>query len=80
MKSQEQRDEETVTIFAGLLLFLLLTALGAVALLSVHQFVALKGDMLNVLVYGVLVAAVAIPSATSSATEAAENVRFCRGE
>ena len=60
MKSQERRDEETVTIFAGLLLFLLLTALGAVALLSVHQFVALQGGLLNVLVYGVLGAAVAV--------------------
>ena len=60
MKSQERRDEETVTIFAGLLLFLLVTVLGAVVLLSVHQFVALKGDRLNVLVYSVLGAAVAV--------------------
>jgi hypothetical protein len=59
MKSQERRDEETVTIFAGLLLFLLVTALGAVALLSAHQFVAFKGDLLNALVYGILGAAVA---------------------
>lgn len=60
MKSQERRDEETVSIFAGLLLFLLVTALGAVALLSVHQFVAIKGDLLNVLACGHLGAAVAI--------------------
>lgn len=60
MKSQERRDEETVTIFAGLLLFLLVTTLGAVALVSVHQFLALNGDLLNVLVYGVLGAAVAV--------------------
>jgi hypothetical protein len=60
MKSQERRDEETVTIFAGLLLFLLTTAIGAISLVIVHQFVALKGDLLNVLVYGVLGAAVAV--------------------
>lgn len=57
MKSQERRDEETVTIFAGLMLFLLVTALGAVALVTVQQFIALKGDALNVLVHGVLGAA-----------------------
>lgn len=60
MKSQQRRDDETVTIFAGLLLFLLMTALSAVALLIVHQFVALKGDLLNVLVYVVLGAAVVV--------------------
>lgn len=60
MKSQERRDEETVTIFAGLLLFLLVAAVGAVTLVIAHQFVALKGDLLNVLVYGVLGAAVAV--------------------
>lgn len=57
MKSQERRDEQTVTIFAGLLLFLLVTAAGVVALVIVHQFVALNWDLLNVLVYGVLGAA-----------------------
>jgi hypothetical protein len=54
MRSPERREEETVTIFAGLLLFLLVTATGAVVLAIVHQFVALKGNLLNVLVYGVL--------------------------
>lgn len=54
MKSQERRDEEAVTIFAGLLLFLLVTAAGAVVLVIVHQLVPLKGDLLNLLVYGVL--------------------------
>jgi hypothetical protein len=54
MKSQERRDEEAVTIFAGLLLFLLVTATSAVALVVVRQFVAVKGDLLHVLVYGVL--------------------------
>jgi hypothetical protein len=54
MKSQERRDAETVTIFGGLMLFLLVTAVGAVALVIVHHFVALKGDLLNVLVYSVL--------------------------
>jgi hypothetical protein len=60
MKSQQRRDEETVTIFAGLLLFLLVTVVGAVALVIVHQLVALKGDLLNDLVYGVLGAAAAV--------------------
>jgi hypothetical protein len=54
VKSQERRDEQTVTSFAGLLLFLLVTVAGAVALVIVHQFVELKGSLLNVLVYGVL--------------------------
>jgi uncharacterized membrane-anchored protein len=54
MKSQERRDAETLTIFAGLLLFLLVTAVGAVALVIVHQFAAIKGGLLNVLVYGVV--------------------------
>lgn len=52
MKSQERRDEEAVTIFAGLLLFLLVTAAGAVVLLMVHQLVSLKRDLLNILIYG----------------------------
>jgi hypothetical protein len=60
MKSQQRRDEETVTIFAGLLLFLLVTAIGAVALVLVDQFVALRGDLLNLLVYGVLGAAAVV--------------------
>lgn len=54
MKSQGRRDKQPVTIFAGLLLFLLVTAACAVALVIVHQVVELKGDLLNVLVYGVL--------------------------
>lgn len=54
MKSQERRDAETVTIFAGLVLFVLATALGAVALVLVNQVVTLKGDLLNILVLGVL--------------------------
>lgn len=54
MKSQERRDEEAVTIFAGLLLFLLAAAAGAVVLVIVHQLIPLNGDLLNVLVYGVL--------------------------
>jgi hypothetical protein len=60
MKSQERRDEQAVTIFTGLLLFLLVTAAGAVALVILHQVVALKGDLLNVLVYGVLGAAAVV--------------------
>jgi predicted membrane channel-forming protein YqfA (hemolysin III family) len=54
MKSQPRRDEETVTIVAGLLLFLVVTAVGAVALVIAHQFVALNGELLNVFVYAVL--------------------------
>jgi hypothetical protein len=43
MKSQERRDYEAVTMGAGLLLFLLVTAGGAVVLLLVHQFVRFGG-------------------------------------
>jgi len=43
MKTQERRDEETVTIVAGLLMFLLVAAIGAVTLVIVHQFLSLKG-------------------------------------
>ena len=60
MKSQERRDAETVTIFAGLLLFVLATALRAVALVLVHQIVTLKGDLLNILVFGVLAGAAVV--------------------
>lgn len=60
MKSQGRRDKQPVTIFAGLLLFLLVTAASAVALLILHQFVALNGDVLNVLGYGVLGAATVV--------------------
>ena len=49
MKSQQRRDEETVTIFAGLLLFLLVTGAGAVALVLASRFVTLDGRVLNVL-------------------------------
>lgn len=58
MKSQERRDEEAVTIFAGLLVFLLASAAGAAVLVLANQFVALNGDVLNVLVYAVLGCAV----------------------
>jgi len=54
MKSQQRRDEETVTIVAGLVLFLVVTAVGAVALVIAHQFHALEAELLNALVYGVL--------------------------
>ena len=54
MKSQERRDAEAVTIVAGLMLFLSVAAVGAVALVILHQFVALKGDPLNVLAWCVL--------------------------
>lgn len=54
MKSQERRDDETVTIFAGLLLFGLVTAVGAVGLTLVHQAVALPRDVSNILVYALL--------------------------
>jgi hypothetical protein len=60
MKSQERRDAETVTIFAGLMLFVLATALGAVVLLLVHQVVTLKGNLLNVLALGVLAGAAVV--------------------
>jgi hypothetical protein len=59
MKSQQRRDEETVTIFAGLLLFLLVTGAGAVALVLARRFVMLDGRVLNVLAYAVLACAVA---------------------
>ena len=60
MKCEERRDEQTVTIFAGLLLFVWVTAAGAVALVILPQFVGLKGDLLNVLAYGVLGSAAAV--------------------
>lgn len=60
MKSEERRDKEAVTIFAGLLLFLLVAAPGAVVLVIVHQLVPLNGDLLNVLAYGVLGGAAAV--------------------
>lgn len=60
MKSRERRDAETVTIFAGLLLFLFVSAVGAAALVIVHQFVALTGDLVNVLVYCVFGAAAVV--------------------
>lgn len=59
MKSQERRDEAAVTIFTGLLVFLLASAAGAVVLVLANQFVPLSGDGLNVLVYAVLGCAVA---------------------
>ena len=58
MKSQERRGEEAVTIFVGLLLFLLVTGVGAVVLMLGNQFVALNGNVLKVLVYAVLGCAV----------------------
>lgn len=54
MKSQQRRDEEAVTIFAGLLLFLLVAGAGAVVLVLAHRFVTLDGDVLNALAYAVL--------------------------
>lgn len=54
MKSQQRRDEEAVTIFAGLLMFLLVTGAGAVVLVLARRFVTLDGDALNVLGYAVL--------------------------
>ena len=59
MKSQERRDEEAVTIFTGLLLFLLVTGAGAVALVLARRLVTLDGRVLNVLAYAVLACAVA---------------------
>ncbi len=59
MKSQQRRDEEAVTIFAGLLLFLLVTGAGAVALVLARRLVTLDGRVLNVLAYAVLACAVA---------------------
>ena len=59
MKSQQRRDEETVTIFAGLLLFLLVTGAGATALVLARRLVTLDGRVLNVLAYAVLACAVA---------------------
>ena len=59
MKSQQRRDEEAATIFAGLLLFLLVTGAGAVALVLAHRLVSLDGRVLNVLAYAVLACAVA---------------------
>src|SRR3954452_8094212 len=47
MKSQQRRDEETVTIVAGLLLFLVVTDVGAVALVIAHQFLALEEELLS---------------------------------
>ena len=54
MKSQARRDEEAVTIVAGLLLFLLITVLGGVALLVVDRLVAIDQGLRNVLFYAVL--------------------------
>jgi|tagenome__1003787_1003787.scaffolds.fasta_scaffold18737599_1 hypothetical protein len=54
MKSQQRRDEEAVTIFAGLLMFLLVTGAGAVVLALADRFVTLDGDAPNVLGYAVL--------------------------
>ena len=59
MKSQQRRDEETATILTGLLLFLLVTGAGAVALVLGRRFVTLDGRLLNVLAYAVLACAVA---------------------
>jgi hypothetical protein len=59
VKSQQRRDEEAVTIFAGLLLFLLVTGAGAVALVLARRLVTLDGRVLNVLAYAVLACAVA---------------------
>ena len=59
MKSQQRRDEETVTIFAGLLLFLFVTGAGAVAIVLARLFVTLDGRVLNVLACAVLACAVA---------------------
>jgi hypothetical protein len=42
MRSQERRDDQEVTTFAGLLLFLLITAAGVVVFVLAHQFVAVK--------------------------------------
>jgi hypothetical protein len=58
VKSQQRRDEEAVTIFAGLLLFALVMGAGAVVLVLAHRYVTLDGDVLNVLAYAVLGCAV----------------------
>jgi hypothetical protein len=50
--------EEALTIVTGLLLFVLAAAGGALVLVLVHQSVSLTGDVLSVLVYGVLGCAV----------------------
>lgn len=60
MKSQERRDGDAVTIFTGLLLFALTAAAGAVLLVVADQLVELHGAVLDILVYGVLVCAVAV--------------------
>jgi uncharacterized membrane protein YuzA (DUF378 family) len=54
MKTQQQRDEEAITIFAGILLFLVVIGAGAVVLLVADQLVALHGGLLDVLVYGIV--------------------------
>lgn len=58
--SAERRDEVTVTIVAGLVLFLVVTALGAVALVVLNKLVELDGDVRDGLVYVVLGCAVAL--------------------
>lgn len=60
MKSSERRDADAVTIVAGLTLFLLVAAFGAVALVTLHQFVAIRGELLDVLAWCVLGAGAAL--------------------
>ena len=54
VKSQEQRDQESVTIFAGLLLLAFLAVLGGVALELVQQVARFDSDLLQALNYAVL--------------------------
>lgn len=54
MKSQGRRDEDSVTIFTGALLFLLVTAVGAVALLLADRLVQLDSTAQDMGMYAVL--------------------------
>jgi hypothetical protein len=57
MKSRERRDEEAVTIVVGLLLFVLAAAAGTLVLVMASRVIPLRGHVLNLLVYPVLVCA-----------------------
>jgi hypothetical protein len=51
MKSQQRRDQEAITIFAGLLLFALVNAVGAIAIVLAHQLAGLEGAAVDVSFY-----------------------------
>jgi hypothetical protein len=59
MKSQERRDGDAITIFAGLLLSAMTAAAGAVLLVVADHLVDLHGTVLDTLACGALVCAVA---------------------